>query len=236
MLPDGCSECFLNRPAKHVYALIYGSWFDFELASPLLKRECYPVTGKHYDTTPVFCYAWGRKCLFERPSNRKTMSKGFLADPQLVGPVLQAHRFSMKRKKGVVASVSVLFFPCAPSAIIWSIVSIIVDSVNGMVWTRSWSHVFQEVVEAIQPSLAYRYASSSISMVSSGIPVIASLLHRFPAFVSFSLLLFNGLARILFIHLKLLYSFMVARVRAVLQHCLRSFHCSVCGRLVKHVP
>jgi len=76
-----------------------------------------------------------------------------------------------------------LFFICSPSTICRFVIAVIVDSINAVTRARLFTHVFQECLKAITPSVAHRYASSSVILIRNAILGIASLLHACPAIV-----------------------------------------------------
>lgn len=242
MLSRWRSKCFFNRPSKHVHALVYGGWFDVESACPLLEGHCFVVVRKHYY---VAMSTWMnrrcRKSLFNRPPRFKSMLQGFLGYSYSLRPLFHARRFAFVGEQFVVAFVLLLLLASAPLAVIRSISSIVVNSVNRML--RAWlrSHVFQEVEERLLPPFANSNSSSTISVIASGIWIAASRLHHLPRLVLGRLLasmpscfrLFDKGIKIASSHLKLLHSFMVVRAESVHHDCLGSFHCAMLHKVVQ---
>lgn len=75
------------------------------------------------------------------------------------------------------ASVNALLLPCRPVAIVWLVVAVGVFAVDGMFTARPWSHIGQEGIEAVQPSVAYANASPSVQGVVASMPVGTAHAH-----------------------------------------------------------
>ena len=88
---------------------------------------------------------------------------------------------SVECQFAVIPSVVVLLFPCNPSAILWAIVSIDINSVKGEVITVSISNrPFTEGIGVFLPFFAHRNPSATISAEGFVVLVVAPCLHRIP--------------------------------------------------------
>lgn len=242
MLSRWRSKCFFNRPAKHLHALVYGAWFDIEPACPLLERHCFVVVREHYY---VAMSTWMnrryRNRFFNRPPRFKSLLQCFLGYSYPSRPLFHARCFAFVGEQSVVAFVLLLLFASAPLAVVRSISSIVVNSVNRMLGTWLRSHIFQEVDKRLLPPFANSNSSSTISVIASGIWIAASRLHHLPRTVLGGLLtsmpscfrFFDRWIKIAGSHLKLLPSFMVVRAESVHNNRLGSFYCAMLHKVVQ---
>ena len=97
-----------------------------------------------------------------------------------LGPFGQTERFSLERDDSVCPFVSALMAWDGPATIFWSVITIIVDAIQGVLGRWFWSHVSKELREVIEPFLTNADASSSI-IVPTGMAFIAtSFFHACP--------------------------------------------------------
>jgi hypothetical protein len=80
----------------------------------------------------------------------------------------------------LAADASRLLFGGGPSAVVWTIWPIVVDSVNGESAFRPPAHVREKCRKTFAPSGAYRDAPPAVSVEELVIRVETSLLDRFP--------------------------------------------------------
>lgn len=239
-------KCFFDRPAKHIHALIYGGWLYVEPARPLLEGHGFVIVRQHnYVAMPAWWNRRSGKSLINRPSRCKSKAQRPLGYPYLFCPVFQTHSFTVEREQASLNSVVLLLLSCAPFAVVWLIVAIAVYSVQRVLNTWPWPHVFQKIKKRLSPPFADSDSSSTVPMITSGIGVAASRLHHFPGMVFGGLLACTSMSacfcfcvrgnRIARSHLKLLVSYWVVRAESVHHDRLGSFHCINRGRQVQHI-
>jgi len=82
-----------------------------------------------------------------------------------------------------ICSIIRLCFRCCPSAIIFGVTFIVINSINGMKICRPFAHVEKERFKTMNPFIANRNASCPISMIIFVIRVIASGFNVAPCFI-----------------------------------------------------
>lgn len=177
------TQCFFNRPAKQIYALIDGVWLDIEHARPFLKRHSFAIMREHYYATLIGWHKWGRESFFNRPAGCESMTHGPLGYSYSFCPIFQAHGFSVKSKQSGLNSIVLLLLACSPATIARFVVAVFVRvSIKCRVgWARP--HICQEVEKRIPPPFADGYSSPAISVIASGIAAVATRFHHFPGIV-----------------------------------------------------
>ena len=90
-------------------------------------------------------------------------------------------RLSLKRRDRS-SSVSRLLNRCSPSAIAGLVVSVVVLTIDAACPALAWgpAHVFQEVLETVDPALAHPDAASTVSAVPVAGRQVATNLHGTP--------------------------------------------------------
>lgn len=102
-------------------------------------------------------------------------------------PFRKRFYFAVVLKHSIIAFVVRLFGVCCPSTIIWFVISIVVNSINGMTAGRPWPHVLKKCLDAVDPPLANHNAPASILGISAISWIVAPLLYSKPnsIFLSF---------------------------------------------------
>lgn len=92
--------------------------------------------------------------------------------------VNKTHRLARNKHDSICSTIIILLGLVRPFAVFWTIISIVIDSIQAA--TRWFSsHVFQKAVK-IRPSLTDLYSSSSIILVSAFFRVFAPSMHVIP--------------------------------------------------------
>lgn len=109
-----------------------------------------------------------RQRFFNGPSFFEALLDSANRDTAFSRPCRHALNFSVIFKIMVRPNVPHLFKMCSPSAVTWFIVSVIVNAIKGMFLGWSWSHIFDEIKQAIFafPSITHLYASVLVKMLS----------------------------------------------------------------------
>ena len=74
----------------------------------------------------------------------------------------------------------------SPAAIVAVVAIGVLQSVKGMLFTWRHSHIFDEVINGLFPTLAYRYAFTSVVTVGSSFLIVAAIEHTMPDVVDTS--------------------------------------------------
>ncbi len=96
-------------------------------------------------------------------------------------PIGYAKAFSIELNHAHTAGVSALLFACCPAAIVWLVISLVVDTVNTVIDGRSFSHIRYEVFKGISPSPANDNAPGSVIRKSRRLPTMAPANHTSPS-------------------------------------------------------
>lgn len=98
----------------------------------------------------------------------------------------QVEYFAEHREFKCVSFVVVLIYLERPLAIVWRVVTIIFDSVQGVFLAWPTPHVFRKTLEstlravAIQPPIAHFYSSPTIARIATPFRAVAAALHVAP--------------------------------------------------------
>jgi hypothetical protein len=117
---------------------------------------------------------------FKTPSALETALEANCVELFFFGPIMNSLSLTFIGVLLYASSVSGLGFGVGPSAIGWLIAFVVIYSVNAMARSRLQAHVFKEVLERIEPSLAYFYSSATVPTVGCIFRVEASRLHAVP--------------------------------------------------------
>lgn len=89
----------------------------------------------------------------------------------------------MKRQASIVSAISLLLCLCGPTAVIWAVSGVVVDSVQaGSVWPNT--HVCPEVLKRLTPAVANEYATATIPTKNGTTWIVAAVNHSDPRRVS----------------------------------------------------
>jgi hypothetical protein len=100
--------------------------------------------------------------------------------PKNLSPFMRSH-FTLADSQCVgFPGISYLISFCCPTAVAWFIVSVVVDSVNGVLRGRPHAHVGNKILKRKSPSVTNRSSSLSLILVFVKRGIIASLNHVCP--------------------------------------------------------
>ncbi len=104
-------------------------------------------------------------------SFKDSVSQSHIGAPCNGGKRRNGHSLALIDDVSVLARVARLLAPCRPSAVCRFVIAVVVDAVNRMIRRRSMSHVGQECLERLAPSVAHANAASAViaPFVGSGI-------------------------------------------------------------------
>jgi hypothetical protein len=125
---------------------------------------------------------WGGQRLFGRPAFIQTCVNGVPGYTDFVGPFSNAFSGSVICYEAGVATVARLLRWCCPTTVLWTIVTVSVDTVNRMRWRWLQTHILKEVFEG-KPSFAYCDPSPTIQRIIRGIMAAAPTQHTTPCAV-----------------------------------------------------
>lgn len=117
------------------------------------------------------------------PSHLHSFRKRASLKAQRVCPVEHGHRASVQREFPVIVAIKGLFPRRGPAAIARLVVPVVVGITINRLSFRSFAHVSQKVFERVPPSVADRDTHTAVSLIIGGGRVMASLIHRLPAFI-----------------------------------------------------
>lgn len=110
------------------------------------------------------------------------ISGGNVVDAGLSAPILETHGLAGNRYEPSIPSIQYLLQPSRPSTVIFGIAKVVVLSVESKP-LRWMSHVFEEVLERLKPSLTDSYSALAVILGFRCHRVVATVLHRLPALV-----------------------------------------------------
>lgn len=120
--------------------------------------------------------------LSDGPTVMNSRSDGVRGDSGLCGPRGCRHRLAVKSDPHGSSGISVLLNGSRPAAVVWLIVSVVVDAIKRVFWGRTTPHVRDEIFEFL-PSFANLNPSFAVFVELRMALVAASLLHVDPRHV-----------------------------------------------------
>jgi hypothetical protein len=102
---------------------------------------------------------------------------------RILTPLDQRFRLSPRGKRSVAAAVALLLLHRRPSTVVRLVISVWVDSVDGVPGSRTSAHVRDEVFEGPQPAIAHPDSATAIRGVRFMMFEIAAFLDGTPRFV-----------------------------------------------------
>ena len=125
-------------------------------------------------------FNWSCQCLFITPSIFSDSHKnGLIFDTKLSAPLGNGHRNSIKSKHSIISFVASLLGWRRPLAIIRSVITIIIDSINSHS-CRTIPHVGVKCFKGIKPTIAHRDSSGAIPSIFWIIGVVTSPFRACP--------------------------------------------------------
>lgn len=125
---------------------------------------------------------WLGNSAFYTPATGKSGEDGGIWHPTTFNPFSKAFGYAIYTKKSSSFLVPILLFSRYPSAIIFIIPFIIINSVYRKTFCRV-SHISYKVFQSM-PLFAYKDSSSAISTIRRMLFIFASTYHRSPCFSS----------------------------------------------------
>jgi len=98
-------------------------------------------------------------------------------------PLGNTHSLPLEGYFGIRATVVPLLLYRSPSAIIWFIITVIIDTIQRVRWVRSWAHILIKSLKRHRPSFTYPDTPAAIMVVVLIILFCASMNHGVPGFV-----------------------------------------------------
>lgn len=123
---------------------------------------------------------WFRYRKLRRPAKFEPAEQSIMLNVVFIAPFSEGFRLAKSVDNMRTATIPRLFNRCCPLAILWLVVSIVVNSVNLVLFARSLPHIFKEVFERVSPSVANSYAATAIAIVTTPVFVVASTDHITP--------------------------------------------------------
>lgn len=170
-------QCTLDGPAAFK-AVGDGPGRNPAAPGPLGKTAPFIVPHDHSGMVSVEVQGFGQRPL-DRPASPQPLPDHARADSCAAGPLGNRQRFTPKLKQGILAHVVGLLLVVGPSAVVWAIAQIVIDSVNAASrWART--HIVEEMLERLPPSLTYGDAASPVVLIDDASGVVTSPLHVAP--------------------------------------------------------
>lgn len=120
------------------------------------------------------------KRVFNRPSSIKASSNGSFTNASSPFPFISCESLFVKCKKPSVSSVAAIFSGSHPSTILRRVISVIVDSVNLMLRSRSWPHICKKVFKRKAPSFTNTDSTCPIIFVALAVLIMTTSFHAIP--------------------------------------------------------
>lgn len=125
-------------------------------------------------------YGWSRYGFVECPSLRQPTYKHWDINIRPACPVRQAERYAIVRDEVVVALISGLGRAVCPAAVLRRIRTVIVDSIDAVLDGWSLTHVGNECLEVIAPSIAHCDSTSTVGSKTMVRSVVTPSLYAGP--------------------------------------------------------
>lgn len=124
---------------------------------------------------------WGY-CRSKRPSAHEALTHGAVANASTLGPFGNREREAVMGQPNGRSPIARLSVLVCPSAIVWAVGTVVVDSIYRMLagWLRP--HVSKERIERMPP-FADGNASAAVVRVLAVVGIPTTLLHAVPAFI-----------------------------------------------------
>lgn len=112
---------------------------------------------------------------FQSPS----LSHRSIFNPSFLTGIKKAHSLSLKHDECILCRIPRLYRCGGPSAILFRVAKVIVDTINRVLSARAWSHVYQKVSKVFPPWI-YSNPATSVVFVSWVRRILASRYHVRP--------------------------------------------------------
>jgi len=153
-------------------------WTNADAASP--AGQCQRLASVSYEPSPKLPSDGLCQGSFYRPPILKALPYCSGMESKPVVPLSLCQRFTSKCYKSVVNLIPVLLNWRCPSTVSRFIAAVSIYPVDRMTLAWLWSHVGQESLKAIQPSLTNRYADCAVALEATVTGIEASVDHRSP--------------------------------------------------------
>lgn len=193
LLNWGCKGC-LNCPSQ------FQSSIDYSLVKPKLFcpfTDSFRLSSKsNKSPSNSLVTIPDSSGSFWRPASRDSCTNKVLMNSTQLRPFSQAVSLISYSYHAVASCISSLFFSCCPTAILRTIITVIINAFYCMCRRGFWPHIGQEIPNTCPPSLANLYPPTSISGISYCRWIVTSVTHVYPSIVlaweQFSQIAFGG--------------------------------------------
>ena len=97
-----------------------------------------------------------------RPASDQSRADAVLVDAGSASPFRDRQRYSVRRNSTTRATVIRLLSLVGPSAIVWTVGTVIVFALDGVLRRRTTPHVSEKLREAVSPLIAHNDAASAV--------------------------------------------------------------------------
>lgn len=120
----------------------------------------------------------GKGCVYPPMSNSPLNCS--TRNSKITRPFHKVSSFPVKRNKPIIALITTLFFLGGPMAIIGRIVTVIIFTINRMLYRRPWPHISEKRFKRESPFIAYFNTASAVSFKRMVIRIHTSVFHAIP--------------------------------------------------------
>lgn len=131
----------------------------------------------------LFIYR-GCERIFDRPAVFNTRVDRSARNSCIFFPVFKRLRFSAKCDMPIISAISLLFFLCSPSTVLFTIMPVIINSIQRMFWRWSIAHILVKILELV-PTLTDFNPTPTVKGVSDIILIFATIYHCSPSAIYF---------------------------------------------------
>lgn len=173
-------ERSVQRPST-IETFCQGRGVNTEMPGPLRQRSSYTVKRDSSEVMAII-YSRGRlgQCFRQWPALIQTRSQGTCRNPRGACPFGERPRLTLPGQTAIRPFVVLLLSARGPAAIIRRVGAVIVDAVEGMLWTRTRSHITNECAEVAAPLFAHANPAGAVQSPALRAGRMASAERRFP--------------------------------------------------------
>lgn len=122
-------------------------------------------------------------CFSGGPSTLAALMDGRPLHPASLGPFHKSQCLAIDSEPRRITSVPALFGSSGPPAVIWRVITVIINAVDRVLRCRALTHVGKEILETRSPSSTYRNAAATVICKGPVRTVLATVDHVAPAHV-----------------------------------------------------
>ena len=130
---------------------------------------------------------WGNhQCMVNRPPSCDSVLEKVVVQSESLSCYSHRNLFTVNCYQVIASAVVGLFCICCPSTIFATIISVVIYSVQRVLWGRFQPHIFYKAFESRKPSVSFspsethRNSTSSIIRILGHFGIVASADHRCP--------------------------------------------------------